>query len=81
VSWAPKSCSLANLNFRIALVRNRVRREMWWSTAGIKTRLGTGSFRPVAIRAAVEATRLLEPLVQRVAWRLGELAGRNVSER
>jgi hypothetical protein len=29
----------------------------------------------------VEATRLLKPLVQRVARRLGERAGRNVSER
>jgi hypothetical protein len=35
-------------------------------------RPGTGSLHPVAIRAAVEATRLLKPLVQRVAkatWR------------
>ena len=42
-----------------------------WSTAGV-TRPGTGSLHPVAIRAAVEATRLLKPLVQRVAkatWR------------
>ena len=42
-----------------------------WSTAGI-TRPGTGSLHPVAIRAVVEATRLLKPLVQRVAkatWR------------
>ena len=31
------------------------------------TRPGTGSLHPVAIRAAVEATRLLKPLVQRVA--------------
>jgi hypothetical protein len=45
------------------------------------TRPGTGSLHPVAIRAAVEATRLLKPLVQRVARRLGERAGRNVSER
>jgi hypothetical protein len=45
------------------------------------TRLGTGSLHPVAIRAAVEATRLLKPLGQRVASRLGEHAGRNVSER
>ncbi|MDQ1390646.1 MAG: hypothetical protein QOF56_4100, partial [Acidobacteriaceae bacterium] len=36
---------------------------------------------PVAIRAAVEATKLLKPLVQRVARRLGERAGRNVSKR
>src|SRR6266481_389111 len=36
------------------------------------TRPGTGSLHPVAIRAAVEATRPLKPLVQRVAkatWR------------
>jgi len=31
------------------------------------TRPGTGSLHPVAIRAAVEATKLLKPLVQRVA--------------
>src|SRR5580658_37597 len=60
--------------------RNRVRRERCWSTAGVP-RPGTGSLHPVAIRAAVEATRLLKPLVQRVARRLGERAGRNVSER
>jgi hypothetical protein len=54
--------------------------KRWWSTAGV-TRPGTGSLHPVAIRAAVEATRLLKPLVQRVARRLGEHAGRNVSER
>jgi len=60
---------------------NRVRRERWWSSAGEKPRPGAGSFHPVAIRAAVEATRLLKPLVQRVARRLGERAGRNVSER
>ena len=46
------------------------------------TRPGTGSLHPVAIRAAVEATRPLKPLVQRVAIRrLGERAGGNVSER
>src|SRR5580700_1347018 len=55
-----------------------------WKGAGPQrgyTRPGTGSLHPVAIRAAVEATRLLKPLVQRVARRLGERAGRNVSER
>src|SRR5207245_3441699 len=31
-----------------------------WSTAGV-TRPGTGSLHPVAIRAAMEATRLLKP--------------------
>ena len=45
------------------------------------TRPRTGSLHPVAIRAAVEATRLPKPQVQKVARRLGERAGRNVSER
>src|SRR5712691_9772338 len=57
-----------------------VRREGAGPQRG-NTRPGTGSLHPVAIRAAVEATRLLKPLVQRVARRLGERAGRNVSER
>jgi len=47
---------------------NRVRRERCWFTAGW-TRPGTGSLHPVAIGAAVEATRLLKPLVRRVAFR------------
>jgi len=42
---------------------------------------GTGSLHPVAIGAAVEATKLSELSMERVAWRLGEHAGRNVSER
>jgi hypothetical protein len=40
--------------------------------SGGNTRPGTGSLHPVAIRAAVEATKLLKPLVKRVAkatWR------------
>src|SRR6266576_7021055 len=53
-----------------------VRREGGGPQRGY-TRPGTGSLHPVAIRAAVEATRLLKPLVQRVARRLGEHAGRN----
>ena len=40
-----------------------VRRERRWSTAGGKTRPGTGSFHPVAIGAAVEATKPSEPPV------------------
>ena len=60
---------------------SRVRRENAVVHSGRLTRPGTGSLHPVAIRAAVEATRLLKPLVQRVAGRLGERAGRNVSER
>ena len=42
---------------------------------------GTGSFRPVTIEAAVEVTKPLKPSMKRVAWRLGEHAGRNASER
>src|SRR6266851_1482731 len=34
-----------------------------WSSAGEKSRPGTGSFHPVAIEAAAEATKLLKPSV------------------
>jgi hypothetical protein len=44
---------------------NRVRREKVMVHSGSQTR--PGSFHPVAIRAAVEATRPLKPLVQKVA--------------
>ena len=37
------------------------------ATAGEKTRPGTGSLHPVAIGAAVEATKPLKPPVKRVA--------------
>jgi hypothetical protein len=40
-----------------------VRRERRWSTARRKTRPGTGSLHPVAIGAAVEATKPPEPPV------------------
>ena len=46
--------------------RDRVRREKVMVHSGSQTRPGTGSFHPVAIRAAVEATKLLKPLVQKV---------------
>jgi hypothetical protein len=36
---------------------------------------------PVAIEAAAEATKLSELSMERVAWRLRERAGRNMSER
>jgi hypothetical protein len=39
------------------------------------------SLQPVAIRAVVEVTKWLKPLVQRVLKGLGEHAGRNASER
>jgi hypothetical protein len=42
---------------------------------------GTGSLHPVAIETAAEATKLSELSMERVAWRLRERAGRNVSER
>ena len=45
---------------------NRVRREKVMVHSESQTRPGTGSFHPVAIRAAVEATRPLKPLVQKV---------------
>jgi len=44
----------------------RVRREKVMVHSGSQTRPGTGSLHPVAIRAAVEATRPLKPLVQKV---------------
>jgi hypothetical protein len=44
----------------------RVRREKVMVHSGSQTRPGTGSLQPVAIRAAVEATRPLKPLVQKV---------------
>ncbi len=40
-----------------------------------------GSLRPEAIGAAVEVTKPSEPSRQRAAWRSGDQAGRNVSER
>jgi hypothetical protein len=37
--------------------------ERRWSSAEEKSRPGTGSFHPVAIEAAAEATKLLKPSV------------------
>jgi hypothetical protein len=51
---------------------SRVRREKAVVHSGRLTRPGTGSLHPVAIRAAVEATRLLKPLVPES--RKGDLA-------
>ena len=39
------------------------------------------SLQPVAIGAVAEVTKQPKPSVQKVAWRLGERAGRNASER
>ena len=51
-----------------------MRREKAVVHSGRLTRPGTGSLHPVAIRAAVEATRLLKPLVPES--RKGDLASR-----
>jgi hypothetical protein len=58
-----------------------VRREKALDFSGCNSRPGTGSLHPVAIEAAVEATKLSELSMERVAWRLGERAGHNMSER
>ena len=58
-----------------------VRRGKALDFSGCNSRPGTGSLHPVAIEAAVEATKLSELSMERVAWRLGERAGHNMSER
>ena len=58
-----------------------VRREKALDFSGCNSRPGTSSLHPVAIEAAVEATKLAELSMERVAWRLGERAGHNMSER
>jgi len=56
-----------------------VRREKALDFSGCNSRPGAGSLHPVAIETAAEATKLSELSVERVAWRLHERAGRNVS--
>ena len=51
-----------------------MRREKALILSGGKSRPGTGSLHPVAIGAVVEVTKLLKPLVKRVA--LGDPASR-----
>jgi len=58
-----------------------VRREKALDFSGCNSRPGTGSLHPVAIEAAAEATKLSELSMERVARRLGERAGHNMSER
>jgi len=58
-----------------------VRCEKALDFSGCNPRPGTGSFHPVAIEAAAEATKLSELSMERVARRLRERAGHNVSER
>ena len=64
---------------RLAIVGEIVRREKALDFSGCNSRPGTGSLRPVAIETAVEATKLSELSMEKVARRLGERAGRNVS--
>jgi hypothetical protein len=63
------------------MVVETVRREKALDFSGCNSRPGTGSFHPVAIETAAEATKLSELSMERVARRLGERAGHNVSER
>jgi len=58
-----------------------VRREKTLSSSGWKARPAIGSLQPEAIEAAVEATKLSEPSMERIVKRFREHAGRNVSER
>jgi len=63
------------------IVDEIVRREKALDFSGCNSRPGTGSLHPVAIGTTVEATKLSELSMERVARRLCERAGRNVSER
>jgi hypothetical protein len=56
----------------------KVRREKALDFSVCNSRPGTGSLHSVAIETAVEATKLSELSMERVARRLGERAGRNV---
>ena len=58
-----------------------MRREKALDFSGCNSRPGTGSLHPVAIETIVEATKLSELSMERVARRLRERAGRNLSER
>ncbi len=62
-------------------VKVTVRRDKALDFSGCKSRPGTGSLHPEAIETAAEATKLSELSMKRVARRLRERAGRNVSER
>jgi hypothetical protein len=63
------------------VVAEKVRREKALDFSGCNSRPGTGSFHPVAIETAAEATKVSELSMERVVKRLGERAGHNVSER
>ena len=66
---------------QLGIIGEKVRREKALDFSGRQTRPGTGSFHPVAIDTAVEATKLLELSMERIVKRFREHAGRNVSER
>ena len=63
------------------LVGVTVRRAKAMDSSGCNSHPGTGSLHPVAIETIMEATKLSELSVKKVAWRLGERTGRNVSKR
>ena len=65
----------------LIVVGEKVRREKALDFSGCNSRPGTGSFHPVAIETAAEATKLSELSMERVARRLRERAGHNESER
>src|SRR5262249_47323179 len=58
-----------------------VRREKALDFSGCNSRPGTGSLHPVATETTAEVTKRSELSVKRVARRLRERAGHNVSER
>jgi hypothetical protein len=65
----------------VRIVDVTVRRERRWTSAGATPARELVRSTPVAIETAAEATKLSELSMERVAWRLGERAGHNVSER
>jgi hypothetical protein len=81
VEWKQVNEGMAVGGQVAASVGEKVRREKALDFSGCKSRPGTGSLHPVAIETIVEATKLSELSMERVAWRLGERAGHNVSER
>jgi hypothetical protein len=62
-------------------IDEKVRREKALDFSGCNSRPGTGSPHPVAIETIVEATKLSELSMERIARRFRERAGHNESER
>ena len=75
-----KRSAVIDLSHR-ATPRLYVRRAKVLVFSGCNSHLATGSLQPEAIGAAAEVTKPSEPPRQRSAWRSGDQAGRNVSER